>query len=82
MAQITITIPDAAIPRINDAFAAEFSYRATLPDGTPNPQTKGQFTKERVIAYIKAIVTHYEGSAAAQASRDQKESEIQGISMT
>lgn len=38
---------------LNDGLAIEWGYSATLPDGTPNPQTKAQFNKAQIRRIIK-----------------------------
>lgn len=68
MAQIVINIPDTVVGRVLDAFAATYRYAATLPDGSPNPQTKAQFAKQRVLAYVKEVVVACESAAAGAAA--------------
>jgi hypothetical protein len=68
MAQIQITIPDAVLPRVVDAFAATYGYQPTI-DGAPNPETKAAFAKRQVIAFIKRTVADREAGAAADAAR-------------
>ena len=60
MAQITITIPDAIASRVMNGFAKRYHYSATLEDGSPNPETKAQFAKRRVIEFIKQAVREAE----------------------
>jgi hypothetical protein len=55
MAEIKFTIPNNQIQIITDAFSTEFGYQEII-DGQPNPQSKGDFTKERIKDYIKSIV--------------------------
>lgn len=69
MAQITITIPDAVVQRVLTAMCNTYGYQATLPDGTPNPQTQAQFARAQLAAYVKAVVTAYEATQAAEAAR-------------
>lgn len=69
MAQITVTIPDAVLPRVLAAFAASYGYQATMPGGAPNPQTQAQFAKQKLADYVKAVVTAYEASQAAEGAR-------------
>lgn len=66
MAQITITIPDAVLARVLDAFAAR-GYDAA------GGLTKAQFAKQQVVGFIRGVVRSHEveqaiQSAAAQAS--------------
>lgn len=69
MATMTMTIPDAMLPRVVAAFAATHGYRATLPNGDPNPQTPAQFARAQVANFIKHTVTNYE-SELAKSSND------------
>lgn len=69
MAQITITVPDAALPRVLAAFATAYGYQATLPDGTANPQTQAQFAKQKLADHVKAVVTTHEANKAAEDAR-------------
>jgi hypothetical protein len=53
MATITINIPDTIANRVLNDFAQRFNYSPTLEDGSPNPETKSQFAKRKLIEYIK-----------------------------
>jgi len=67
---LTITVPDATTrDKVIDGFAAYHGYRATLPDGTPNPQTKGLFAKMKVIAYVRESVKAGWAMQAAEEAR-------------
>lgn len=68
MAQLSITIPDAVAARVNNAFADAYGYQATI-NGQPNPQTKAQFAKARVIDFIRAVVRGQESNVASEAAR-------------
>lgn len=59
MAQLAITIPNAVVPRIRAAFAAE-GYSATLPDGSANPETIDQFVQRLTREWIRRKVAAYE----------------------
>lgn len=82
MANIQLTVPDAAIARIRDAFCAEFNYQATLEDGTPNPQNKTEFTRQQIIAYVRQVVKNNESNKQAGLARKAVEAEIDAISIT
>lgn len=79
MATITISIPDAAVTRVTDAFTKQFAYQDTIPDPNnpgatiPNPETKAQFVQRMIRNYIKEVVASYEarvaGDTAAQQAR-------------
>jgi len=82
MATISITIPDAAMPRIIAAYCALFGYQAVLEDGTPNPETKAAFTKRMVIRHVRGIVTSYEGDTAVAAVRVTTAADVDSITIT
>lgn len=72
MATISIDI-GANGNRIQDAFAAQYGYQATIPDGSggtiPNPESKNQFTKRKIAEYVKDVVKGHEANLAADAAR-------------
>lgn len=68
--ELRITIPDDKAPRVIDAFAEHFGYADTLPDGTPNPQTKPRFARDQVKAWIRETVRVHEEAAAVMAARE------------
>lgn len=75
MAQITITIPDAIAVRVLNGFAKRFNYSPILENGSPNPETKAQFAKRKLIELIKQAVREAEiqdatNAAATQAAAD------------
>lgn len=66
MAQITITIPDAVVQRVLDAFAYRFGY-----DNVPDPKpTKAAFAKAALVGEIRAITRDHEKMVAAQTASD------------
>lgn len=64
MAVITMTLPDAALPRVVTAICARFGYRDTLPDGSANPETRGQFAMRMMREQLKNWVKEYEIATA------------------
>lgn len=60
MATITITIPDAVATRAINSFCKRFNYSPTLADGSPNPETKAQFTKRKVLEWTKQMIREAE----------------------
>lgn len=64
MASIQITVPDAVLSRVLDAVSAKWGYN---PGGG---QTKAQFAKATLAAYLKSIVRDYEAEVAAKAAYD------------
>ncbi len=83
MATITLTIPNAVASRITDAISAKYGYSATLMNGTPNPQTKADFTKAWLITQLKnAVKEHEQNTAAAVASTNAANDVDNNISIT
>lgn len=78
MATITISVPDAGAPRVINAICGLHGYREMVPDlsipGTPvmvpNLQTKAQFVRQIVAAYVLEQVREYEGNAARRVAAD------------
>lgn len=68
MASITITIPDAIAPRVLSGFCKRYNYLPTLTDGSPNPETKAQFAKRKIIDFIKLAVRESEIQDASDAA--------------
>lgn len=84
MASITLTIPDAQVQRVLNGFALAQGYREFIiqpnqNDFTlliPNPQTKVQFLKAKLLEYVITNVKQAEGSAAALAAKTAAESSV------
>lgn len=80
MANLTIQVPDAAVPRILDAFAAEYSYQDNVPDGSggsiPNPETRQQFAVRMIRDYLKNVTASHEGKLAQNDAINQVRSAI------
>jgi len=79
MATVTITIPTAITQRVMDGFCKKYGYSPTLEGDEPNPETKAQFVKRRIIEHIKKAVRDSEiedavniaaGSAGTSADTD------------
>lgn len=68
MASITLTIPDALLPRVRAALCAS----AGLPDSNPN-------AKQAVIDWVRVTVRAYEYNAAAAAQPPIPEPDVTGI---
>lgn len=62
---ITLTVPDADMPRVVDAICITHDYVDTI-NGLPNPETRGQFAKRMLIQMIKIWVRDAELRAARQ----------------
>ncbi len=68
MATLSITIPDDKLGRVRAAFGVAYGYQDTI-NGSPNPESLAQFTRRRVIEYIKDVVRAHEAQSAADAAR-------------
>jgi hypothetical protein len=82
MATTTITIPDAQLTRVVNAWAIVHGYQSFVPDpttGAPiaNPQTKGQFMKADIIRLMKEAVKLVEGDAAATTARTTAQTTVE-----
>jgi len=76
MANLTVTVPDAMLPRVTAAFKAQYNYQATLPDGTANPETEAQFMRRMVKEYIKQVLVAHEAVTAAEDARTNAANQI------
>lgn len=71
---ITINTPAGiTIPQVVDALSDYWGYSATLPNGTANPQTKGQFIQQKLAQYVK------QSYIAAKAQTDAESARIAAI---
>jgi hypothetical protein len=66
MASFNFTVPDAAVPRVVEAFCVRFGYQETSVDGVPNPETRGDFTRRMIREFIKDTVVSHEASLAGR----------------
>lgn len=71
MAQIVINIPDAALPRVLEAYAQTFGYRPEMG------VTKAAFTRSAIISGVKTVITSYEAGKAADLVRQQIINEVE-----
>lgn len=62
MATVSVTIPDAALPRVLDAFASAYGYDADK-DGP-----KADFAKKQVANFVMEVVRGQEATKAANAA--------------
>lgn len=69
MAQIIITIPDAHVSRVLDAFASRFNYDQNKLEG----ETKGQFAKRMLAEWIKLTTLREERKVAREAAEETVE---------
>jgi hypothetical protein len=68
MATLTINFPDAIAPRVINGICKRFNYKATFEDGTPNPESKQQFARRKVIEFMKRAVREAEIETATDAA--------------
>ncbi len=73
---ITITIPSNDMDDVVNALASEGNYVENVPDGAggtiPNPQTKEEFAKEMIHAFIVGSVTKAQEKADRMAAREAR----------
>lgn len=67
MPTICVTVSAADQTRIVNALSVRFGYSATLADGSANPQTAGEFVRQRIGAWIRTETRAHE-LATAQAA--------------
>lgn len=72
MPTLSIDIPSGVSARVVDAICSTQGYKETIPDPSnpdgqhiQNPQTKLQFVKAHLVAYMKDIVVRYEAQKAS-----------------
>ena len=75
MAELKVNIPPPQLTRVLNGFSYQHGYQDQIDDpanpGTliPNPQTKSEFTKDKLKEFVKESVKAYEGSNAGKAAR-------------
>lgn len=57
MATFTLTIPDAKLQDLIDAYGDD--YQAMLPGGGANPETRIQYSKRKLLEHIKQPVINH-----------------------
>ncbi len=80
MATVSVTIPDAAIDRVLDAF--DGSYNGRLDDEGIELFTKAQWAKRWAARYVKDILVGYEVKVAAAAARETAKTEAELVDIT
>ena len=55
---------DEQLTRVVDAMCARHGYSATLGDGTPNPQTRREFVRQRIAQWVRGEVREHELNTA------------------
>lgn len=67
MPTISLTLSSQDLTRAVDALGTRWGYSSTLPNGDPNPQTKGEFVRQRIAQWVRSEV-HAHELATAQAA--------------
>lgn len=68
MATISLTISGPDLTRAVDALSTRWGYEPVI-NGDPNPQTKGEFVRQRIGQWVKSEVRAHElGTAQAAVS--------------
>jgi len=80
MATITINIPVDKEDAVLDAFAAFYSYQEFI-GGSPNPQSKPAFAKEKIIDYMKQVYTSYQITSGSAAVKDEANTNAESLGM-
>jgi len=78
MADITITIPDAKVPVVLDAFAQQFGYDQSKLEN----ETKAEFAKRMLISRIKAFVRDYRATQEEEALYNNLDTEIDELGLS
>ena len=66
MPTISFTLSASDLNRAVDALGTRWGYSPTLPDGSQNPQSEGEFVRQRIAQWIKSEVHAHElGTAQA-----------------
>jgi len=66
MAKIEITIPDDKVKPVQDAFCGTYNYEGSKLEG----ETKAQFTKRKIVGFIKEVTKSYAVNQAVDATRE------------
>lgn len=81
MTTVTINIPDNITTRVLNGFAKRYNYSPTLENGDPNPETKAQFCKRKIVELIKQAVREAEvedaSNTAATTAGSSADTDIQ-----
>lgn len=71
MTQIIIDMPNGIANRVFNSFTKRHNYSNKLPNGQDNPETKEQFTKRKIIEFLKESVREAEVQDARNATATQ-----------
>lgn len=81
MATVSIDIPNGSLSRVTTAYASVYGYQAII-NGSPNPQTIGEFTRQQIIRQVKDIVKQFEGPPAISAAATTLDTNVNSIAIT
>lgn len=73
MANLTLSVPDGSVTRIQDAVCGQCNWKAS------SGLTKNQFLLQVLRDYLKSIVIRYEADQAETAARTAKQSEVETL---
>ena len=68
MAELKVTIPNDKLQDVIDAFCFNYKYQDII-DELPNPQTKAQFAKAKLIEFVKDNFKAYKANQASEIAR-------------
>lgn len=60
MPNITLTLSVPQMNRVVDALSASYGYQELLPDGSANPETRGEFARQQLMRWLRQEVTEHE----------------------
>jgi hypothetical protein len=67
---VTVTTPaGVSVADVVGTLSAAWGYQATLPDGSANPQTAGQFVQARVARFLRESYLAAKSDQDAEAAR-------------
>lgn len=71
----TMEIEEAGLPMMFEAFCTIFNYQSTVTDESgnqvSNPESPADFTRARVIEYLKRITAENEARKAGEGAKQQ-----------
>lgn len=73
---ISLTVPNMTQAEIVNRLCIQLDYNPTMPDGSPNPQSKADFIKADVSRYLKNHLKRYDANIASKLASDNAETAI------
>lgn len=71
LGNFTSSPEDTTLSLALNYFAAATGYQTTLPDGSNNPESKGNYMIRKMKEYTENVITAYAANQAADAARQQ-----------